>query len=91
MIYSKPKNITFTLPPELVEKYKSYVKENIIPSVNAGVKEALEEYSIKIEKEILKNEMVRASHDPLFMKDIEESMKTFESMDIETAKGISEW
>jgi hypothetical protein len=91
VINSKPKNITFTLPPELVEKYKFFVKENIIPSVNAGVKEALEEYSKKIEKEMLKNEMVSASQDPLFMKDLEENMNTFESIDDEATKENSEW
>jgi metal-responsive CopG/Arc/MetJ family transcriptional regulator len=79
------KNITFSLPVELMKKYKSYAKSNYITSVNAGVKEALEEYSKKIEKEELKKEMMEAAKDPLFIKDMEESMKAFEASDLETA------
>jgi len=88
---AKPKNVTFTLPPELIEKYKSYVKQDIIPSVNAGVKEALESYSAKLDKDLLLKEMTRASKDRLFMKDLEDNMKLFEPVDHEAAKGDSEW
>jgi Arc/MetJ-type ribon-helix-helix transcriptional regulator len=49
---SKSKNVTFNLPPEIIDKYKYYVKNDLIPSVSAGVREALEEYSKKIEKDI---------------------------------------
>lgn len=38
--------------------------------MNAGVKEALEMYSKKIEKEILKQEMSKAAKDPFFMEDL---------------------
>jgi hypothetical protein len=88
---SKSKNVTFNLPPELIEKYKGYVKSEFIPSVNAGVKEAMEVYSKRIEKEILKNEMIKASKDPQFMKDLNESMNDFENIDTEPAKENSEW
>ncbi|WP_199624367.1 hypothetical protein [Paenibacillus alkalitolerans] len=87
----KAKNVTFTLPPDLIDKYKIYVKENYIPSVNAGVKEALEEYSKRIEKEMLKHEMSKAAEDPLFMSDLTENMKAFEFIDSETDRGNSEW
>ncbi len=87
----KAKNVTFNLPPELINKYKVYVKEKYIPSVNAGVKEALEEYGKRIEKEMLKSEMQKASKDPLFMNDLHESMNDFEAVDQENAKENSEW
>jgi len=87
----KSKNVTFNLPPELIEKFKIYVKQKYIPSVNAAVKEALEEYSKKIEKEMLKNELLKASKDPLFLDDLEDSMKAFEIPDNESAKENSEW
>ena len=51
---SKVKNVTFSLPIELIEKFKQYAREKYIPSLNTGVREALEEYSAKIEKEMLK-------------------------------------
>jgi flavin-dependent dehydrogenase len=88
---AKSKNVTFNLPPELIDKYKVYVKSNFIPSVNAGVKEALEEYSKRIEKEMLKKEMQKAAKDPLFLDDLNESMKDFERIDTDTAKENSEW
>ncbi|PTQ55113.1 MAG: hypothetical protein BSOLF_0231 [Candidatus Carbobacillus altaicus] len=88
---STSKNVTFHLPQELIEKYKFYVKQNFFPSVNAGVKEALEMYSKKIEKEILKQEMSKAVKDPLFMEDLIESMKAFEDADKESAKENTEW
>ncbi len=87
----KVKNITFSLPVELVEKFRDYAKNNYIPSVNSAVKEALEQYSTKIEKEKLRKEMMEASKDPLFMKDLEDSMKAFESSDAEPARRIPEW
>lgn len=85
---SKYKNVTFSLPGEIVEKYKEYADDGCFPSVNAGVREALEEYSRKIDKERLKKEMLKASKDPLFMKDLEESMAAFEASDDETAGGV---
>lgn len=75
------KNVTFSLPVDLVEKLKSLAKEDYIPSLNAGVKEALEEYTRLKEKEKLKSEMEKASRDPLFMKDLTASMDAFDFMD----------
>ena len=88
---TKVKNVTFSLPIDLMEKYKIYAKNNYIPSVSAGVREALEEYSEKIEKEKLKREMMKAAKDPLFMQDLEESMCAFKASDLETARGEREW
>jgi metal-responsive CopG/Arc/MetJ family transcriptional regulator len=88
---SKPKNVTFNLPPELIERYKGYVEQKFISSVNAGVREALEEYVKKIDKEMLHNEMRNASKDPLFMNDLKECMDAFAAVDTESMKGNSEW
>ncbi len=88
---TKVKNITFSLPTELVDKLKEYAKDQRIPSLNAGVKEALEEYVLKISKEKLRSEMVHASKDVLFLEDLKESMKSFESSDNEIYKGEPEW
>ncbi len=88
---TKAKNVTFNLPPELMNKFKGYVKEKVIPSVNAGVREALEEYSVRMDKELLKSEMLRAANDPHFMKDLNDNMKAFEAVDSETSKENTEW
>ena len=88
---SKVKNVTFSLPNELIEKFKEYAKERYISSLNAGVREALEEYSNKIEKEILKKEMIEASNDRLFLNDLKESMDSFASSDADLYKEAQEW
>lgn len=85
------KNVTFSLPVEVVEKLRKYVKEDYITSLNAGVKEALEEYTVKIERRIFKREMEKAAKDPLFLADIEKAMADFEKADSETARRIEEW
>jgi DNA replicative helicase MCM subunit Mcm2 (Cdc46/Mcm family) len=88
---NKTKNVTFSLPIDLMEKYKNYAKSNYIVSVNAAVKEALEEYSLKIEKDQLKKEMMMAAQDSLFIQDLEECMQAFEPSDRETAGRQKEW
>jgi len=87
----KLKNYTFSLPEDLVEKIKGYVDEDHIPSVNAGVKEALAEYTVRIDKEILRNKMAMAAKDPLFMKDLEECVKDFEASDREVDAEADVW
>ncbi|MEX2414622.1 MAG: hypothetical protein WD424_00645 [Paenibacillaceae bacterium] len=83
---NKPKNVTFTLPVELIEKYRMYAKNNEITSVNAGVREALELYSVKVDKERLRNQMKNASEDPQFMSDLLKSMEDFQAIDDEVGR-----
>ena len=85
------KNVTFSLPIELIEKLKEFAKSNYIPSLNAGVKEALEEYTKMVEKEILKNRMMEAANDSLFMQDLNDSMRAFQHSDKEISRRSTEW
>jgi hypothetical protein len=85
------KNVTFSLPTELMDKLKVYVENDYIPSLAAGVKEALECYTKTIEKEILKKKMLEASKDPLFMRDLNESMSSFDYSDKEISRRLTEW
>jgi len=85
------KNVTFSIPVVLLEKFKEYAREKYIPSLNSGVKQALEEYSKKIEKERLYKTMLEASMDPLFMKDLDDSMRDFDVSDRELIRGEGEW
>lgn len=82
----KVKNATFSLPVTLLERMKDYAKKKDIPSMNVGVKEALEEYVKKVEKEKLRKRMKEAAQDPLFMKDLEDSMNSFEASDTEMGR-----
>lgn len=85
------KNVTFSLPVELIEKFKEFAKNNYIPSMNAGIKEALEEYSKMIEKEMLKKKMTEAANDSLFMEDLKDSMLSFELSDKEISRSTTKW
>jgi len=90
-VVSKVKKVTFSLPVEIIEKYREYADKNYVPSVNAAVKEALEDYARKIEKEKLYQTMSEAAVDPMFVKDLEESMEAFEVSDNEEDGWESEW
>jgi Arc/MetJ-type ribon-helix-helix transcriptional regulator len=75
---------TFTLPQEMMEKLKDFVKKDNFPSINSFVREALQNYLDKIEKEHLRKEMKKASMDPMFIKDMENSMGFFKRLDDES-------
>ena len=79
------KNYTFTLPVEVVEKLCLYVQHEYIPSLNAGVCEALEAYTVKLAKDQLRREMEAAAEDKAFLADIDEAMQAFTHSDIEVA------
>ena len=87
-------NYTFTLPQEMMEKLKDFVKRDNFPSINSFVREALQTYLDKIEKEHLRKEMKKASKDPMFIKDMDNSMGFFKRLDDESyisEKIDSEW
>lgn len=88
---SRVKNITFSLPIDLIEKFKEYAKNSYISSMNAGVKEALEEYAKKLEKEKLYQEMLKATKDPLFMEDLKDCMADFAGSDVEATTEAPQW
>ena len=87
----KLKNATFSIPVELLDDLKNIVKTGRARSVNSAVREAIELYSAEKEKENLKEEMKSASKDPLFLKDLGNSMDSFRTSDGETARIISNW
>ena len=87
----KVKNYTFSLPIEIVDRMREYANEKYIPSVNAGVRKAIEEYTRKLEKEKLNKELRKASKDPLFLRDIDECTNDFDALDAETGRGRDRW
>ena len=87
----KLKNATFSLPVESIENLREAVKSGYAKSLNSAVREAVEIYTAKIKKEELSKEMETASKDPLFLKDVEDSMNSFKTSDKETADLIPDW
>ena len=88
---AKVKKVTFSLPVEILQKYKDYAEKKYIDSVNSAVKDALEEYAWKIEKKMLYQDMSEAGEDPMFVKDLQASMEAFEFSDKEEAGRSDEW
>ena len=80
---AKNKNYTFSLPVEVVEKLRDYARSKDIPSLNAGVREAIEEYTVKIERERFKREMREAAEDEMFLADVEDARRDFAAIDAE--------
>ena len=85
---TKKKNHTFSLPEDLLDKYRKYSEKDYIPSMNEGARRALEEYAEKMEKMILRQQMEKAAEDPQFMKDLKETMEDFKYVDSDTARGL---
>lgn len=80
------KNYTFSLPIDLLTRLKDYAKDGEVPSVNAAVKEAIEEYILTMDKKALSKKMREAVKDPLFMEDLENVMREFSAVDFEVMK-----
>ena len=81
------KNVTFSLPPELVEKLKSHVIDLELPSINAAVREAIESYVQELDNQKFRLAMQTAVKDPRFMQDLEEGMRDFSYADKEDLDG----
>ncbi len=86
----KTKNYTFSLPLDLMNKLKEHAHEGYVSSVNSAVKEAIESYVVKVDKENLYKQMEQASEDPLFMEDLESTMADFSQLDFETLRDKKE-
>gem|GEM_PF-358447 len=82
---------TVVLPESDIRELKEMADKDMINSVNAGVREAVEEYIVKIKKENYKKELIKAVKDPEFIKRNEEVMKTFKHADKESEEMIPEW
>lgn len=74
---SSLKNVTFSLPVEYIDKLREYSKSKIIPSMNAGIRDALDNYFKMQEKKNVYEIMKKASSDKLLLNDISETMSVY--------------
>jgi len=82
--------VTYTLPAQLMAQIKQMVDAGIAPSQTAFVEQALKR-ELKIAKAaLLRKEFEGAAHDRLFLRDIESTMKDFESADVQTVEMMPE-
>jgi len=88
---SKLKKVTFALPEGLLSKLRTLADNKCVTSVNAVVREAVEAYVAKLEREDFLRAMTEAANDPEFMRDVQETEAAFRFADDESAKVIPKW
>jgi predicted RND superfamily exporter protein len=83
-------NIKYTtvLPVEYVESLKELAGEKAIPSINSGIREAVEQYLIHKKRELYEAQMIEASKDEEFIKRTMEAQSDFDFVDCEVT---GEW
>ncbi|NJD04802.1 MAG: hypothetical protein FIA99_19880 [Ruminiclostridium sp.] len=74
---------TVVLPEQDIELLKDMVDNKVALSVNAAVREAVEEYIVKTKKEIYKKGLIDAVNNSDFIKRTEESMEYYRNTDKE--------
>lgn len=79
----KIKKITFSLPVYQIDRVKKLVSEGYRSSQNTLVSEALDLYLKEIERKKVREVMLRAAKDPLFLADIDECVENFRHGDKE--------
>lgn len=84
------KNVRFTttLPQNYIDELRKLAKEQTIPSVNFGIKEALDEYLKQMKKAKYEAEMQKAANDKDFLQRTYECAEDFKKLDGEV---FGEW
>jgi Arc/MetJ-type ribon-helix-helix transcriptional regulator len=82
------KNVTLALPTSLMQRVRSLVDEGYKTSINNLVRDALEFYLKEVEKEKIRQAMLKAAKDPLFLADVGECVEDFRHVDKEC---LTEW
>ena len=79
---------TAVLPNEYIVELRELAAKKIIPSVNYGIKNAVEEYLEQLRKERYAKNMQEAAQDEEFLKRTLNCQRDFDFVDCE---GIGEW
>jgi Arc/MetJ-type ribon-helix-helix transcriptional regulator len=74
---------TFMLDENLLVQAKQAVEAGLFKSLNAFVEIAVKDELDRMKKDKIHQAILDASHDPLFLADIEEIEKDFKSVDFE--------
>jgi metal-responsive CopG/Arc/MetJ family transcriptional regulator len=82
------KNVTFALPVTMMDEIRQVAKKQCHSSINSLVREALERYLEEKRWEEIRQDMLEASRDPLFLADVKGCAASFRHVDHE---GVPEW
>ena len=78
------KKATFVLNEQAMAEAKEIIERGFFKSMNAFVETAIKDELEKIKKEEIREAIIEASNDPLFLSDIEEVERDFEYADFDT-------
>ncbi len=77
------RKVTYSLPDDLLNEMETAVREGAAPSYSAFVAQAVREQLHRQYEQRLKDEFSAAAEDPLFLEDVEETMRAFGEADRE--------
>lgn len=77
---------TFVIREEVLNQAKDLVDQGAARSLNAMVEDALAAYVRQARSKALAKAMAEASRDPRFIRDLEETMRDFAPLDVETVR-----
>ncbi|MBI4647174.1 MAG: hypothetical protein HY738_11440 [Bacteroidia bacterium] len=77
------KKATFVLDETVIAQAKEIVEKGVFKSMNAFVESAIKDEIERIKKDNIRQAIIRASKDPLFLSDIKEVEKDFEYADFD--------
>lgn len=78
------KKATFVLNEQIMAEAKEIIERGLFKSMNAFVETAIKDEIGRIKKERIREAIIEASNDPLFLSDIEEVERDFEYADFDT-------
>ena len=77
------RKVTYSLPDDLLSEMETAVREGAAPSYSAFVAQAVREQLHRQHEQRLKDAFAAAAEDPLFLEDVEETMRAFGEADRE--------
>jgi len=82
---------TVVLPERDIRDLKEFTQKKMVNSVNAAVREAVDQYIVNLKKEVYKKEMLEAVNDPEFIQRNTSVEDDFQYADKETEGKIPKW
>ena len=77
------KKATFVLNEQIMAEAKEIIERGLFKSMNAFVETAIKDEIERIKKERIREAIIEASNDPLFLSDIDEVEREFEYADFD--------
>lgn len=80
------KKATFVLDEQIMSEAKEIIEKGLFKSMNAFVESAIKDEIEKIKKKQIREAIIEASKDPMFLSDLKEIEEDFKYADFEEEK-----